>query len=294
MRDVLKSGYNTYRVSPLQLTKKASEETQDGMRRRAADRPLTEEEKAIYDEIDRRFRYVYPDEELLTAKAKYSVSAIRKEELAAEAKAAVGEDFEADAEADADSASGIMQIQRHRKRASAADIGTAYHRIMEFLDFTKACGTDGSADMDYIESRAHLLRENNAIEEEVYSSLDLSRIAAFFESSLGKRAAEAARRGSLRREKPFTLKTERNGRELLVQGVIDCCFEEDGRMVLIDYKSSYIRPDRPLEEELARIKDEYRVQIELYSEAVKKGTGKEVGEAYLYLLTVSEALSVTI
>lgn len=294
MRDVLKSGYNTYRVSPLQLTKKASEETQDGMRRRAADRPLTEEEKAIYDEIDRRFRYVYPDEELLTAKAKYSVSAIRKEELAAEAKAAVGEDFEADAEADADSASGIMQIQRHRKRASAADIGTAYHRIMEFLDFTKACGTDGSADMDYIESRAHLLRENNAIEEEVYSSLDLSRIAAFFESSLGKRAAEAARRGSLRREKPFTLKTERNGRELLVQGVIDCCFEEDGRMVLIDYKSSYIRPDRPLEEELARIKDEYRVQIELYSEAVKKGTGKEVGEAYLYLLTVSEALPVTI
>ena len=79
-----------------------------------------------------------------------------------------------------------------------------------------------------------------------------------------------------------------------MQGVIDCCFEEDGRMVLIDYKSSYIRPDRPLEEELARIKDEYRVQIELYSEAVKKGTGKEVGEAYLYLLTVSEALPVTI
>lgn len=292
MRDVIKTGYNTYRIVPLQLTKSAPDEAAGSMGRIDTERPLSEEEQAIYDEIDRRFRFVYPDEELLTAKAKYSVSAIRKEELAAGAQAGAGEDFEADA--DADSTSAIVQIQRHRKRAAAADIGTAYHRVMEFLDFAKACREDGSADMDYIENRALFLKENNAIDEDVYGSLDLGRIAAFFESSLGKRAVKAAKEGTLKREKPFTLRTERHGRELLVQGVIDCCFEEDGRMVLIDYKSSYIRPDRPLKEELARISEEYKVQIELYSEAVRKGTGREVGEAYLYLLTVSEALPVTV
>ena len=92
------------------------------------------------------------------------------------------------------------------------------------------------------------------------------------------------------REKPFTMRTVRKGREMLVQGVIDCCFEEDGRMILIDYKSSFIRPGTRHEEELARIKDEYKVQIELYKEAVEKGTGKEVSESYLYLIAASEAI----
>ena len=77
---------------------------------------------------------------------------------------------------------------------------------------------------------------------------------------------------------------------MLVQGVIDCCFEEDGRMILIDYKSNFVRLGMQHENELARIRDEYKVQIELYREAVEKGTGKEVSEAYLYLFSSSESL----
>ena len=61
-------------------------------------------------------------------------------------------------------------------------------------------------------------------------------------------------------------------------------------MILLDYKSSYIRPGEAREAELKRIKDEYKIQIELYSEAVEKGTGKEVSEAYLYLFTIAEAV----
>ena len=100
----------------------------------------------------------------------------------------------------------------------------------------------------------------------------------------------AAGEGKLRKEKPFTLKTERGGRELLVQGVIDCCFEEGGRMVLVDYKSNYIDPRKDHDAELARLKDEYRVQIELYSEAVNKGTGMDVSEACLWLFASGEAV----
>ena len=176
------------------------------------------------------------------------------------------------------------------KRASAADIGIAYHRIMEFVDFKRAADRSGKADMAYITERAAFLREHDAIDADVYESLDLSRIAAFFESDLGRRAIEAAVKGTLMREKPFTLRTSRSGREILVQGVIDCCFEEDGRMILIDYKSNFIRSGRQHEAELARIKDEYKVQIELYKEAVEKGTGREVAEAYLYLFVSSDQL----
>ena len=62
-------------------------------------------------------------------------------------------------------------------------------------------------------------------------------------------------------------------------------------MVLIDYKSSFIRPHRDPAAEHERIRNEYRVQIDLYREAVYKGTGLEVSEAYLYLFMTDEALS---
>ena len=77
---------------------------------------------------------------------------------------------------------------------------------------------------------------------------------------------------------------------MLVQGVIDCCFEEGGRMILIDYKSNFIRPGSQHEAELARIRDEYKVQIELYSEAIEKGTGMKASEAYLYLFASGETI----
>ena len=270
MKDVLKTGYNRYHVSPLTRTKSAADTVKREDIKAWLDRSLDGEGQKLYDEIDRRFGYRYPDEELLTAKAKYSVSELRQS----------GEER--------------PQLRRTPRRegggASAADIGTAYHRIMEFLDFGKVIAADGSIDRAYIDERAALLHQNSAIDDDVYAELDTGRIESFFRSSMGKRAVAASARGSLMREKPFTLRTKRDGQDMLVQGIIDCCFEEEGRMILIDYKSSYIRPGASHEDELLRIKDEYKVQIELYGEAIEKGTGLPLGEAYLYLLTSGEAI----
>ena len=285
MQNVLKSGFNRLYISSLMLTKKADDTGADGRINAYFDRPLNEEEQVIYNEIDRRFSYRYPDEDLLTEKAKYSVSAIRKEELEKERM----QKKEAVITSD-DEVTHLRTGVEQNKHASAADIGIAYHRIMEFLDFLKAADPSGEVNTEYIKERADFLREHNAIDEDVYAELDLYRIAAFFSSDLGKRAAEAARRGILMREKPFTLRTVRNGREMLVQGVIDCCFEENGSVIVIDYKSNFIRPDRPHPAELERIRDEYKVQTELYSEAIEKGTGMRVGEAYLYLFASGETV----
>ena len=292
MSGVIYTPFNRHFIGPLTLTKSAQTGGQTEAITACLAEPLNAEEQAVYDEIDRRFRYRYPDEDMLSAKAKYSVSEIRRAELSEEAEKDLTGAIDEAVTAVSDDVAALAGSMARRRRASAADIGTAYHRIMEFLDFSKAADASGKADRKYIAERAEFLKEHGAIDEDVYDSLDLSRVAAFFESDLGKRAVEASMKGTLRREKPFTLKTERGGREMLVQGVIDCCFEENGRMILIDYKSSYIRAGAAREAELQRIKDEYKVQIELYSEAVLKGTGMEVSEAYLYLFTIAEALRV--
>ena len=318
MRDVLATPCNTYRVT--QLERRASAVSgRMGSLTDTVPETLSEEAQKIYEEIDRRFGYRYPDEELLTVKAKYSVSEIRREELEASRTADMprddlpaepdsGEEVDTGADAGVHSADNEVvrlwsQAEEHKK-ASAADIGIAYHRIMEYLDFARAGGVSpnssgdtcgiigayGAVDTEYIEESARYLAEQGAVDQDAYRYVDLDRIAEFFRSDIGRRAAAAAAGGKLRKEKPFTLRTNRNGRDILVQGVIDCCFEEDGRMILIDYKSSYIRQGRQRAQEIERIRSEYRVQIELYSEAIRQGTGMEVGGAYLYLFSTGEAI----
>ena len=290
LRDFIKTPYNEYFIRPLPSSD-ASERRRDGRYSIDKDIELGPEAELLYKEIDERFGFEYPDAELLSAKSKYSVSAIRREELALQEAADDTDNADAAAKADAEIVN-LWDRSERKKKASASDIGIAYHRIMEFTDFGRVVSEDGSVDRAYIKERAEHLRDHDAIEADVYDSLALEKIAGFFESDLGRRAVAASNEGRLKKEKAFTLKTERGGRDILVQGVIDCCFEEGGSLVLIDYKSSFVKPGRGHDAELDRIKKEYKVQIELYSEAAQNGTGLNVSEAYLYLFQTGEALRI--
>ena len=64
---------------------------------------------------------------------------------------------------------------------------------------------------------------------------------------------------------------------ILVQGVIDCCFLEDGEWVLLDYKTDK-------SEDLEGLKDRYAPQLALYAMAVEKITKIKVKAKYLCLL----------
>ena len=297
LRDVIKTGDNLYYASPLNLT--SSEKRDSAYKIPDPDSiELTGEEEKLYREIDRRFTYEYPDRELLREKAKYSVSELRRRALS-EYSAEEEEENEADDSQlygrDSVPVPSTIRNKRHRK-VSAADIGTAYHRVMEFIDFARVTDPEEAVDEEYIRERAGFLAKNGAIEPEVWKELDLDRISEFFMTDIGRRACAAAQRGSLKKEKAFTLKTSGPAnagspeREILVQGVIDCCFEEDGKAILLDYKSNYLRTGAEHAAELERLKREYSLQIELYREAILKGTGMEVSEAYLYLFATGEFL----
>lgn len=216
---------------------------------------------ALYEDVNRRLSYEYPNREALETKAKYSVSELR----------ALKEDR------------GIIRRMnltdpdfRDAADVTGAEVGTAYHRIMETLDFRKAL-SDGAVDSDYIRSVADKLHETGAIDDRVFPSIRLKKIEKFFESEIGRRAVQADERGVLSKEKPFTMKAELDGHEVLVQGIIDCCFTEGDSYILVDYKSNYVGDDT------SAIEDMYREQLLLYKQALELGTGKTVMESYLYL-----------
>ncbi|MNE63964.1 ATP-dependent helicase/nuclease subunit A [compost metagenome] len=74
---------------------------------------------------------------------------------------------------------------------------------------------------------------------------------------------------------------------MLIQGVIDCLFREEGRLILLDYKT-----DAVLEHEggVEALKEKYRFQLELYSKALYDILGEPVSEIWLYFFDGDHAV----
>lgn len=120
-------------------------------------------------------------------------------------------------------------------------------------------------------------------------------IAAFFRTSIGMRMLSS---GGLHRETAFNIAIGcsevyrdlpegiAGGETMLLQGVIDCWFETDSGILLLDYKTDFVP-----EGGSAIIKERYKVQMDYYTMALEKVTGKKVTEKYLYLFFNGELIS---
>ncbi len=80
------------------------------------------------------------------------------------------------------------------------------------------------------------------------------------------------------------------GAQSIVQGIIDCFFEEEGGLVLVDYKTTNVRTKGELAGRCESIRKRYAAQINLYRRALEEATGKRVKEAYLYLINIGEII----
>ncbi|MCR4962193.1 MAG: helicase-exonuclease AddAB subunit AddA [Lachnospiraceae bacterium] len=173
------------------------------------------------------------------------------------------------------------------KKVSGTDRGTAYHKLLQLIDFTK--------DLTEEELRGqfkHML-EADFMEEYEQELIDEEKIFAFARTDLAKRMQKAAKRGELFKEQPFVMGVPANrvdpefpeSETVLVQGVIDVYFVEDDRVVVMDYKTDRVK-DAP------ELKDRYRAQIAIYAEALEKLTAKPVKEMLLYSFGLNETVVV--
>ena len=70
---------------------------------------------------------------------------------------------------------------------------------------------------------------------------------------------------------------------VLVQGIIDLYFEEDGGLVLLDYKTDAVR-------EASQLLDRYQTQMDLYARALADATGKPVREKLIYSFRLEQII----
>ena len=146
---------------------------------------------------------------------------------------------------------------------------------------------------DQIQQCIELMVEDERMTRMQADSVDAGDIQIFCDSTIGKRVRAAEEAGCVRREQPFVFRPlGRTGEEpldQLVQGVIDLYFEEDGALVIVDYKTDRVTKGRSGEEIL---KERYTIQLDYYAKALEQLTGKKVKERVIYSFTLGKEIAV--
>ena len=261
-------------------------------------------------EIEDRFNYTYPYSDATRRTAKISVSELKRRfqerELEAGtidtlnepivtvdtgAKRAVsdailGQAIKLDVRNADDLANSVFgrkpqALQSEEDVLTGAQWGTLMHEAMQWLPLAQYTQASLTKELDALVTKGTFTEE----ERNLLSDTSLYK---FFSSDLGKRLINAKR---IERELPFSMLFEgkrvydtlEDGENLFLQGIIDTAFEEDGEWVLVDYKTDRVKSGEDL------IK-RYKIQMDLYKEALQRLTGMPVKASYIYSFRLHDAI----
>lgn len=207
----------------------------------------------------------------------------------------------------------LPRFVRSEDKLGGAARGSAYHKALELFPFgswmaRKDAGRAGSgkenagkdrvsesaengADRKALEALLDEMREQGRLLPEYREAVSPWRLEAFLKSALAARMGRADATGLLHKEQPFVLGIPASelgedfpGEEtVLIQGIIDVYFEEDGELVVADYKTDAVTQA----EELV---NRYRVQLDYYARALEQLTRKRVKEKIIYSFALQKEI----
>ncbi|MBE3576588.1 MAG: UvrD-helicase domain-containing protein [Limnochordales bacterium] len=167
---------------------------------------------------------------------------------------------------------------------TAAEKGTATHLLLQHLDLSR-----GYVDEGVVRETLAALVARELLSPRAAAAVSVDDVIWFFGTELGRLLLETGRAapGRVRREVRFTWTWPVQGERILVQGTIDGLVEQDdGTLVLIEFKTDSDR--RPLSDLVQR----YRVQVELYREAVSSILHRPVSRLFLVFLALRQVVEV--
>lgn len=208
------------------------------------------------------------------------------EQMADESESRLSRDVPKDASAAGMRGSGSSREQIH----PGALRGTAMHRFMECIDYGALAENFAFSE---VVRQLEELRTRGRISDETAALVERKKVWYFLQTDLARRIMQAHNNGELYREQPFVMGIPAREADpaidsdelVLVQGIIDLYFEEDGELVLLDYKTDAVK-------EAGQLIDRYRTQMDLYARALAAATGKEVRQKLIYSFRLGELVEV--
>lgn len=185
----------------------------------------------------------------------------------------------------------IPEFLQKEKSLHPALRGTAYHCLMEHLDYEKCNSKED------IEAQIEDLCKKNLLPEELKECIRVSEILKYVRSFIGQEATAAFKQGKLFRERQFMtgikaceiFENVDSDELIVVQGVIDMYYETDDGIVLVDYKTDKVQKGREGEQELIR---RYREQLWQYKKAIEMILGKKVVRVWIYSFALQKEVEI--
>ncbi len=223
-----------------------------------AEKTVFSSSPVIMEEIKKRLEYVYPYESLNRVRAKAVASKLGEKKFNKKYFASSKPDF------------------ARGDKLTGAQRGTATHKFMQYCDFLNA-----SRDTQGEITR---LKDSGILSEKEAISIDSEMISAFFRSDIYRRMSASSK---IYREYQFTASLpvrdlypetpeDAAGDEIIIiDGVADCAFEEDGKLVILDFKTDHA-------DSADELIEEYANQLRTYKKCMAKVLGIEVKETLIY------------
>ena len=243
-------------------------------------------DKEVREEIEKRFSFVYPYKYLEDIPVKVSVSDLKKRSWHDESELEENISVSAEEQVEEQEAPVPAFMAEKQEEYKGAARGTAYHRLMECLDYAEV------ESEEQLKVQLKRLLESQKMTEQEAECIRIRDIKKFVDSELGQRMKKAVVKKQLYREQPFVIRRSASllddswkDETILVQGIIDAYFTEDGEIVLVDYKTDRVRKGQE-----QKLVDLYHVQLEDYAQALERMTGMKVKEKIIYSFTLQKAI----
>ena len=191
----------------------------------------------------------------------------------------------------------FMREKKLPEETTGASRGTIWHHFLQTFDYGQIKDTETeAADLEgEVRREKQRMLDDGILSPADAAAISERKMAVFLSSNLGERMLRAARKGGLRREQPFVLDVPADeidsswpaDEKILVQGIIDAYFEEEGSFVLVDYKT-----DRVHTGDGRDLVEKYRTQLLFYRRALEQITGTPVRETWLYSFALGKMIRV--
>ena len=239
--------------------------------------------------IEKQMTYQYPYQHTAGILQKVTVTELKRRDEE-EFLMRIGEESYAGEEAGQEEPSAKIRVIKPRfalenTEITPAERGTIHHRLLQLLDLTKIWNKE------LLQDAVKRYTEQGYFSEAEASVIRTDRILSVLRTDLCRRMGEAATDGRLKREQPFVIGVDAyeiddtwpSGETVLIQGMIDAYFEEDGKIIVLDYKTDRVKSADEL-------KARYRSQMAWYARALTQLTGREVTERYLVSLELEQVI----
>ena len=268
---------NIYNKEQILKQKETEKEDNTNLLRQLEDKIQNCFDENINKQIEKQLNWKYFNIELSKVPTKMSVTELKRFENASseEQEDSLFKDINLEE---------TPKFLKEQNKITNAQKGSIIHLIIQHIDFKR------DYTLEILNQEINNMIQKKLLTNEQVESIDIQKIYKFTKSDLYNRAKKSSK---VYKEQPFYITVPVNkiysnvksDEKILIQGIIDCYFEEDGEIVLVDYKTDYVENDN-----LESLIDKYKIQLQYYKMALENATNKKVKQVYIYSLYKNEEI----